>query len=88
MIIIQTESGSIVTDPKEIYIGKDLAGHLHIYADLSSTDRVKAVELTINDYSEAILDQILEMLYRNMDEWLSMNKSRHYLIRMEDVTDI
>lgn len=46
MIIIQTESGAIVTDPKEIYIDKDLDGHLHIYADLSSTDRVKAVELT------------------------------------------
>lgn len=88
MIIIQTESGAIVTDPKEIYIDKDLDGHLHIYADLSSTDRVKAVELTINDYSEAILNQTLEMLYRNMDEWLPMNKSRHYLVRMEDVTDI
>ena len=38
MIIIQTEAGAIVTDPKEIYIDKDLDGHLHIYADLSSTD--------------------------------------------------
>jgi hypothetical protein len=52
MIIIQTEDGSIVTDPKAIYIDKDLAGHLHIYADLSSTDRVKAVKLTVFSYSK------------------------------------
>ena len=30
MIIIQTEDGSIVTDPKEIYIDKDLDGNLHL----------------------------------------------------------
>ena len=46
MIIIQTEPGAIVTDSKEIYIDKYLHGHLHIYADLSGTDRVKAVKLT------------------------------------------
>ena len=51
MIIIQTEAGAIVTDPKEIYIDKDLDGNLHLYADLSSTDRVKAVKLTVFDYS-------------------------------------
>lgn len=30
MIIIQAEDGAIVTNPKEIYIDKDLEGHLHI----------------------------------------------------------
>lgn len=65
MIIIQTESGSIVTDPKEIYIDKDLDGHLHIYADLSSTDRVKAVKLTAaeHEYEEEKLGCILDALY-------------------------
>lgn len=52
MIIIQAEDGAIVTDPKEIYIDKDLEGHLHIYADLSSTDRVKSVKLTVFTYSK------------------------------------
>lgn len=88
MIIIQTESGAIVTDPKEIYIDKDLDGHLHIYADLSSTDRVKAVKLTVFDYSKEDLGQMLEMLYRNMDKWLFTNNSRHYLIRMREVLDM
>lgn len=85
MIIIQTESGSIVTDPKEIYIDKDLDGHLHIYADLSSTDRVKAVKLTVFDYSKEDLGQMLEKLYGNMDRWLFTNQSRHYLIRMGEI---
>ena len=55
MIIIQAEDGAIVTDPKEIYIDKDLDGHLHIYADLSSTDRIKAVKLTVFGYSKDVL---------------------------------
>lgn len=88
MIIIQTESGSIVTDPKEIYIDKDLDGHLHIYADLSGTDRVKAVELTVFDYSKEDLGQMLGVLYRKMDHWLFMNESPHYAIRMNVVLDM
>lgn len=88
MIIIQTESGAIVTDPKEIYIDKDLDGHLHIYADLSNTDRIKAVKLTVFDYSKEALHQALYSLYKDMDKWLFTNRFRHYPIRMEDVMDI
>lgn len=85
MIIIQTEDGAIITNPKEIYIDKDLDGHLHIYADLSGTDRVKAVKLTVFDYSKEDLAQMLEKLYGNMDRWLFTNQSRHYLIRMSEI---
>lgn len=88
MIIIQTESGAIVTDPKEIYIDKALDGHLHIYADLSNTDRIKAVKLTVFDYSKEDLGQMLEMLYGSMDKWLFTNQSRHYLIRMKEILDM
>ena len=88
MIIIQTEDGAIITDPKEIYIDNDLDGHLHIYADLSSTDRVKAVELTVNDYSEAILDHTLNCLCKDIDDWLFKDEHRHYLIRMDDMMDM
>lgn len=87
MIIIQTESGSIVTDPKEIYIDKDLDGHLHIYADLSSTDRVKAVKLTVFDYSKEDLGQMLEMMYRLMNSWLFFDKRPYYVISMDQVLD-
>ena len=85
MIIIQTESGAIVTDPKEIYIDKDLDGHLHIYADLSGTDRVKAVKLTVFDYSKEDLGQMLETMYKTMNNWLFMHVRPHYVIRMKEV---
>lgn len=85
MIIIQTESGAIVTDPKEIYIDKDLDGHLHIYADLSGTDRVKAVKLTVFIYSKNELGKMLEKLYQKMDDWLFMNDCPHYVVRMSEV---
>nr|DAL49129.1 MAG TPA_asm: hypothetical protein [Caudoviricetes sp.] len=85
MIIIQTEDGAIVTDPKEIYIDKDLDGHLHIYADLSSTDRVKAVKLTVFDYSKEDLGQMLEAMYEQMNSLLYMDEFPHYVIRMREV---
>ncbi len=88
MIIIQTESGSIVTDPKEIYIDKDLDGHLHLYADLSSTDRVKAVKLTVFDYSKEDLGQMLETMYKKMHKWLFMDECPYYVISMKEILDM
>lgn len=85
MIIIQTEDGAIVTNPKEIYIDKDLDGHLHIYADLSGTDRVKAVKLTVFDYSKEDLGQMLEVMYKMMNDWFYMYRCPHYVIRMKEV---
>lgn len=88
MIIIQTETGAIVTDPKEIYIDKDLDGHLHIYADLSGTDRVKSVKLTVFDYSKEVLGEMLEKLYQKMDDWLFMSDCPHYVTSMKEILDM
>lgn len=88
MIIIQTEDGAIIADPKEIYIDKDLDGHLHIYADLSGTDRVKAVKLTVFDYSKEDLGQMLEKLYQKMDDWLFMSDCPHYVTSMKEILDM
>lgn len=88
MIIIQTESGAIVTDPKEIYIDKDLDGHLHLYADLSGTDRVKAVKLTVFTYSKNELGKMLEKLYQKMDDWLFMSDCPHYVTSMNEILDM
>lgn len=85
MIIIQAEDGAIIMDPKEIYIDKDLDGHLHIYADLSGTDRVKAVKLTVFDYSEEDLRQMLEVMYKMMNDWFYMYERPHYIIRMREL---
>ena len=75
MIIIQAEDGAIITDPKEIYID----------ADLSGTDRVKAVKLTVFDYPKEDLEQMLETMYKKMDKWLFMNECPHYVIRMGEI---
>lgn len=88
MIIIQAEDGAIVTDPKEIYIDKDLEGHLHIYADLSSTDRIKAVKLTVFGYSKDVLGKMLEKLYQKMDDWLFMSDCPHYVTSMQEILDM
>ena len=85
MIIIRAEDGSIITDPREIYIDKDLDGHLHIYADLSNTDRIKAVKLTVFSYSKNELGKMLEKLYQKMDDWLFMSDCPHYVVRMSEV---
>lgn len=87
MIIIQAEDGAIVTDPKEIYIDKDLDGHLHIYADLSSTDRIKAVKLTVFGYSKDVLGQMLETMYKRMNDWLFLDECPYYVISMKEVLD-
>ena len=88
MIIIQAEDGAIITNPKEIYIDKDLEGHLHIYADLSSTDRIRAVKLTVFDYSKDVLGQMLETMYKKMDDWLFIDECPHCGIRIGEVLDM
>ena len=88
MIIIQTEDGAIIADPKEIYIDKDLDGNLHLYADLSNTDRIKAVKLTVFSYSKNELGQMLETMYKKMNDWLFMDECPHYIIRMREVLDM
>lgn len=88
MIIIQAEDGAIVTNPKEIYIDKDLEGHLHIYADLSNTDRIKAVKLTVFSYSKNELGQMLETMYKKMDKWLFMDECPYYVISMKEILDM
>ena len=88
MIIIQTEDGAIITNPKEIYIDKDLDGNLHLYADLSNTDRIKAVKLTVFSYSKNELGQMLETMYKKMDDWLFADECPHYIIRMKEILDM
>ena len=88
MIIIHAEDGAIVTDPKEIYIDKDLEGHLHLYADLSNTDRIKAVKLTVFGYSKDVLGQMLETMYKTMNNWLFVDECPYYVLSMKEVLGI
>ena len=88
MIIIQAEDGAIVMNPREIYIDKDLDGNLHLYADLSNTDRIKAVKLTVFDYSKEDLGQMLDTMYKKMHKWLFFDECPYYVISMKEVLGI
>lgn len=93
MIIIQAEDGAIIADPKEIYIDKDLDGHLHIYADLSDSDRVKPVKLTAaeHEYEEENLGCILDALYGLLADPEELGRvtlrTGVLFVRMEDVVE-
>lgn len=93
MIIIQTEDGSIVRDPKEIYIDKDLNGKCFLFADLSDSDRVKPVKLTAaeHEYEEENLGCILDAMYcllANPKEWGRVTMRAGVLfVRMADVIE-
>lgn len=93
MIIIQAEDGAIIADPKEIYIDKDLDGHLHIYADLSNSDRVKPVKLTAaeHEYEEENLGCILDALYGLLADPEELGRvtlrTGVLFVRMEDVVE-
>lgn len=88
MIVIKAEDGSIITDPKEIYIDKDLDGNLHLYADLSNTDRIKAVKLTVFSYSKDELGQMLELMYKKMHKWLFFDECPHCVTSMKEILDM
>lgn len=73
---------------ERIYIDKDLDGNLHLYADLSNTDRIKAVKLTVFDYSKNELGQMLETMCKKMNKWLFFDECPHCVIRMDKMRDM
>lgn len=93
MVIIQTEDGSIVRDPKEIYIDKDLDGKYFLFADLSDSDRVKPVKLTAAEHGceEKRLGCILDAMYclmANPKEWGRVTlRAGVMFVRMADVVE-
>ena len=63
MIVIKTETGSIITDPKEISVGQDLEGDYYVIADLSDSDRVKPINLTALPHEKEALSQVVDDMY-------------------------
>ena len=91
MIAIQAETGEIIMNPKEIYINVDLEGTLHLYADLSETDRRKSAELTGEPYTEDELSDIMSELYNAMKSGfgseLITRQGNDIFIEMQDIID-
>lgn len=61
---------------------------MHLYADLSNTDRIKAVKLTVFSYSKNELGKMLETMYKTMNNWLSMDECPYYVVSMKEVLDM
>lgn len=55
MILIQTESGAIIRDPKSIYVMEDSNGKKRLAADLSNDGSEKLAPLTDGHYGEGLL---------------------------------
>ena len=91
MIVIQAETGEIIMNPKEIYINMDLEGNLHLYADLSETDRRKSEELTAENYTNDELFDIMSELYNAMKSGpyteLAARQGNDIFIEMQDIID-
>lgn len=91
MIVIQAETGEIVMNPKEIYINVDLDGKLHLYADLSETDRRKSEELTAENYTEDELRDLMSGVYEAMKSGfgsdLATRQGDDIFIEMQNIID-
>lgn len=85
MIVIKTEDGSIITDPKEIYIDKDLDGNLHLYADLSNTDRIR---LTALPHDKEALSQVVDDMYDYIEEALGQGQCMNVCLEMSQIVKL
>lgn len=89
MILIQTEEGAILRDPKAIYITADCSGKRRLVADLSEDGQSKEVLLVEGEYSEGLLVAMGYSLFSTMggdyDAAPSHTRGGTMFIRMKDV---
>lgn len=85
MIVIKTETGSIITDPKEISVGQDLEGDYYVIADVSESDRVKPVKLTALPHDKDELLQVVSDMYDYIEVGLGQGQCRNVCIEMSQI---
>lgn len=85
MIVIKTEVGSIITDPKEIGVGQDLEGDYYVIADVSESDRVKPVKLTALPHDKDELLQVVSDMYDYIEVGLGQGQCRNVCIDMSQI---
>lgn len=88
MIVIKTETGSIITDPKEISVGQDLEGDYYVIADLSNSDRVKPIKLTALPHDKEALSQVVDDMYDYIERWLGQGQCRNVCIEMRQIVKL
>lgn len=85
MIVIKTEDGSIITDPKEISVGQDLEGDYYVIADVSESDRVKPVKLTALPHDKDELLQVVSDMYDYIEVGLGQGQCRNVCLEMSQI---
>lgn len=85
MIVIKTETGSIITDPKEISVGQDLEGDYYVIADLSDSDRVKPIKLTALPHDKEALSQVVDDMYDYIEVGLGQGQCRNVCLKMSQI---
>lgn len=88
MIVIKTETGSIITDPKEISVGQDLEGDYYVIADLSDSDRVKQVKLTALPHDKEALSQVVDDMYNYIEVGLEQGQCRNVCLEMSQIVKL
>lgn len=88
MIVIKTEAGSIITDPKEISVGQDLEGDYYVIADLSDSDRVKPIKLTALPHDKEALSQVVDDMYDYIERWLGKAQCRNVCLDMSQIVKL
>lgn len=88
MIVIKTETGSIITDPKEIYVGRDLNGDYCVLADVSDSDRVKPIKLTALLHDKEALSQVVDDMYDYIEVGMGQGQCRNVCIEMSQIVKL
>jgi hypothetical protein len=88
MIVIKTETGSIITDPKEISVGQDLEGDYYVIADLSDSDRAKPIKLTALPHDKEALSQVVDDMYDYIEEALGQRQCMNVCLEMSQIVKL
>ena len=88
MIVIKTETGSIITDPKEIGVWQDLGGGYYVFADLSDSDRVKPIKLTALPHDKEALCQVVADMYNYIEVGMGQGQGRNVCLDMSQIVKL
>ena len=88
MIVIKTEAGSIITDPKEIGVWQDLGGGYYVFADLSDSDRMKTIKPTALPHDKEALSQVVDDMYNYIEVGLGQGQCRNVCLEMSQIVKL
>ena len=88
MIVLKTEGGSIIMDPKEICVEQDLEGDYYVFADVSDSGRVKQVRLTALPHDKEVLFKVVDDMYDYIEVGLGQGQCRNVCLEMSQIVKL